>query len=97
MARSSYPESVVPRTFSSWVTKKSTTERVRDWRTGHARRRIVNCWDVQGRADGVLRANGSGAPAWQGLGRIGWTPAMPRLPFDLRTKQFVIPPGGRLG
>jgi hypothetical protein len=63
--------------FSSWVTKKSTTERVQDWRTGQTRRRVVDCWDVQGRADGVLWAKRFRAPAWPGLGRNGWTPATP--------------------
>jgi hypothetical protein len=56
MARSSYPEPAVPGKFSRWVTKKSATEWVRDWRTGQNRRRTVDCWDVQGRADGVLWA-----------------------------------------
>jgi hypothetical protein len=56
MARSSYPDPVVPGMFSSRVTKKSTTERVRDWRTGQTRSRVADCWDVQGRADGVLWA-----------------------------------------
>ena len=54
MARSSYPEPVVPGKFCSWVAKKSTTERVRDRRSGQTHRRFVDCWDVQGRADGVL-------------------------------------------
>jgi hypothetical protein len=54
MARSSYPEPVVPSRFSSWVTKKSTIERVRDWHAGQTRRRVVDCWDVQSRANGVL-------------------------------------------
>jgi hypothetical protein len=52
MPRTSYPEPVVPGKFSSRVTKKTTTERVRDWRTGQTSRRTVDCWDVQGRADG---------------------------------------------
>jgi hypothetical protein len=38
MARGSYPEPVVPGKFSSWVTKKSTTERVQDCRMGQTRR-----------------------------------------------------------
>jgi hypothetical protein len=54
MARSGYPDPVVPGKFSSWVTKKSTTERIRGWRTGQTSRRTVACWDVQERADGVL-------------------------------------------
>ena len=56
MARSSYPDPAVPEKFSSWVTKKSTTERVRDCRTGQTHHRVVDCWDVQGRADRVLWA-----------------------------------------
>ena len=93
-ARSSYPRLVVPGKFSSWVTKKSTTERVQDWRTGQTLRRVVDCWDVQGRADGVLWAKRFRRA---GLARTckerldaGYAAG---LPFDLRTKQFVDPNG----
>jgi hypothetical protein len=54
MARREYPDPVVPRTFSSWAAKKSTTERATDARNGQTRRRTVDCWDVEGRADGVV-------------------------------------------
>jgi hypothetical protein len=93
MARSSYPDPAVPGTFSSWVTKKSTIERVQDWRTGQTRRRVVDCWDVQGRADGVLwakRFRRAGlARTWKERLDAGYAAG---LPFDLRAKQFVHPP-----
>jgi hypothetical protein len=98
MPRSNYPDPVVPGQFSSWATKKSTTERVRDWRTGQSRRRTVDCWDVQGRADGVLwakRFRRAGlARTWKERLDAGYAAG---LPFDRRTKQFVNPPRGGLG
>jgi len=77
MARSSYPEPVVPGTFSSWVTNKSTTEQVQDWRTGQSRRRTVDCWDVQGRADGVLWAKRFRRAGLARTWKNGWTRATP--------------------
>jgi len=92
MARSSYPEPAVPGKFSSWVTKKSTTERVQDRRPGQTRRRAVDCWDVQGRADGVLwakRFRRAGlARTWKERLDAGYAAG---LAFDPRTKQFVNP------
>jgi integrase len=92
MARSSYPDPAVPRTFSCWVTKKATTERVKDPRSGELRRRSVDCWDVEGRADGVVwakRFRRAGlAQTWRE--RLDSDHAA-GLPFDLRTKQFVVP------
>jgi hypothetical protein len=79
MARSSYPDLAGPGKFSSWVTKKSTTERVRDWTTGETRRRTVDCWDEQGLAR-----------TWKERLDAGYAAG---LPFDLRTKQFVNPLG----
>jgi hypothetical protein len=92
MARSKYPAPAVPRTFSSWVTKKSTTERVKEPRAGDARRRTVDCWDVEGRADGVVwakRFRRAGlAQTWKERLDADYAAG---LPFDLRTKQFVVP------
>ena len=92
MTRSSYPAPAVPRTFSSWVTKKSTTERVRDPRTGETRRRPVDCWDVEGRADGVVwakRFRRAGlAQTWKERMDADFAAG---LSFDLRSKQFVVP------
>jgi hypothetical protein len=48
MARN-YPDPWVPRAFSAWVVKASTTERV----PGQVDRRTVPCWDVKGKADGA--------------------------------------------
>jgi hypothetical protein len=97
IARSSYPDPVLPGKFSSRVTKKSTTEPVRDWRTGQTRRRIVDCWDVRGRADGVLWAKrlrrARLARTWKERLDAGYAAG---LPFNLRTEQFVSPPAGRL-
>jgi hypothetical protein len=42
----SYPGTVVPARFSSWVTKRSTTGWVQDWPAGQTRRRVVDCWDA---------------------------------------------------
>jgi hypothetical protein len=92
MPLSNYPDPVVPGTFSSWVTKKSTTEQVHDSRTGQTRRRIVDCWDVQGRADAVLwakRFRRAGlAKTWKERLDAGYAAGQP---FDLRIKQFVCP------
>jgi integrase len=91
MSKRSYPAAGVPRTFSSWVTKKATTERVKDPRTGETRPRLVDCWDVEGRADGVVwakRFRRAGlAQTWKD--RLDADNAA-GLAFDLRTKQFVI-------
>jgi hypothetical protein len=88
----------VPGKFSSWVTKKSTTEQVHDRRIGQTRRQVVDCWDVQGRADGVLwakRFRRAGlARTWKERLDAGYAAG---LPFDLRTKQFVNAAGGPLG
>lgn len=93
MPRSDYPEPFIPRSFSSWVTKKSTTDRLRDPKTGEVRRRTVDCWDVEGRADGVVwakRFRRAGlAQAWKE--RLDADVAG-GLPFDLRSKQCVATP-----
>lgn len=90
MARSNYPDPAVPRTFSSWVTKRSTTERATDARNGQTRRRSVDCWDVEGRADGVVWSKrfrrASQAQTWKE--RLD-SDVVAGLAFDLRTKQFV--------
>lgn len=92
MPRGEYPDPFVPRTFSCWVTKKSTTERSKDPRTGEVRRRPVDCWDVEGRADGVVwakRFRRAGlAQSWKDRLEADLAAG---LPFDLRSKQFVVP------
>ncbi len=91
MARD-YPDPWIPKTFSTWIVKASTTERVTDRSTGEVRRRPADCWDVKGKADGVQ---------WlkrfrkAGLAQT-WKERLDRdfsrgLPFDLGVKQFVAP------
>jgi hypothetical protein len=52
MART-YPDPFVPRTFSCWVARATTTEQVRDRRTGERQSRAADRWNVEGRADGI--------------------------------------------
>jgi hypothetical protein len=65
---------------------------------GQTRRRVVDCWDVQGRADSVMwakRFRPAGlARTWKERLDAGYAAG---LPFDLGAKQFVNPPAGRLG
>jgi hypothetical protein len=98
MPRSSHPDPVVPGKLSSWVTKGSTTKRVRDWQTGQTCRRTVECWDVQGRTDRALWAKRfrRAGLARTRKERLDAAHAA-SLPFDLRTEQFVISPTGWLG
>jgi hypothetical protein len=56
MARRTDPSPAVPGKVASSVTKHSKPERVRDCSTEQTRSRTVDCWDMQGRADGVLSA-----------------------------------------
>jgi len=83
MARE-YPDPWVPRMFSAWTVKGSTAQR------GNGR--SVECWDVKGKADGVLWAKrfrrAGVAQAWRD--RVERDFAL-GLAFDLRTKQFVAP------
>jgi len=87
----SYPDPWVPRTFSTWIKKHSTTERAVD-RSGATQRRRVDCWDLEGRADGVQwlkRFRRAGlAQTWNDRLTTDFAAG---LPFDLRTKQFVAP------
>ena len=89
MARSSYPEPVVPGTFSSWVTKESTTEQVHDWRTGQTRRRLL------GRAGscrrGAVRQTVPARRPGQDLEGAIRRRYAAGLPFDLQIKQLVNP------
>jgi hypothetical protein len=91
MARD-YPDPWVPKTFSTWIVKASTTERVTDRSTGEVRRRRADCWDVKGKVDGVQwlkRFRKAGlAQTW----KIRLDSEFAKgLPFDLRVKQFVAP------
>ena len=83
MARA-YPDPWVPRTFSAWTVKSSTAQR--------ASGRSVDCWDVKGKADGVLWAKrfrkAGTAQAWRDRVERDFPLG---LPFDLRTKQFIAP------
>lgn len=87
----SYPDPWVPRTFSTWIKKHSTAERAVD-RSGATQRRRVDCWDLEGRADGVQwlkRFRRAGlAQTWNERLASDFAAG---LPFDLRTKQFVAP------
>jgi hypothetical protein len=91
MARD-YPDPWVPKTFTTWTVKASTVERATDRSTGEIRRRKVDCWDVKGKADGVqwLKRFGKAglAQAWKERLDRDFTRG---LPFDMRTKQFVVP------
>ncbi|MHB1533203.1 MAG: tyrosine-type recombinase/integrase [Acidimicrobiales bacterium] len=88
----SYPDPWVPRSFSAWVRKGSSAERVNERATGEARRRSVDCWDVVGRADGVqfLKRFRRAGRAQTWLDRLEADFAA-GLRFDLRTKQFLTP------
>ena len=92
MARTN-PEPFVPRRFSCWVTKARTVENAVDRRSGERIKRPVDCWDVKGKADGVLWAKRFPRA---GLAQT-WKEQLDRdfaagLPFDLRSKRFVVPP-----
>ncbi len=91
MARD-YADARVPRTFSTWIVKASTFQRASDRSTVQVRRRLLDCWDVKGKADGVqwLKRFRKAALAQ------AWKERLDRdfakgLPFDLRAKQFVAP------
>jgi hypothetical protein len=91
MARD-YPDPWVPKTFSTWTVKASTSERVTDRSTGEVRRRRADCWDVKGKADGVQwlkRFHRAGlAQVWKERADHDFARG---LPFDLGSKQFVAP------
>ncbi len=91
MART-YPDPWVPRTFSAWITKHTTNQRTTDRVTGAVVRRSVDCWDVEGRADGVQwlkRFRKAGlAQTWKARMEADFAAG---LLFDARTKQFVVP------
>jgi hypothetical protein len=71
---------------------------VQDWRTGETHRRVVDCWDVQGRADGVLWAKrfrcAGLARTWKGRLDADYAAG---LPFDLRTQAVRHTSGRKLG
>lgn len=81
----------VPRTFSVWTTKRQTTVSAKDPATGERKKRLVDHWDVSGRADGIQ---------WfKRFGRAGlaqtWKEELERgfaagLPFDLDARRFVM-------
>ena len=91
MART-YPDPWVPRTFSAWITKHTTNQRTTDRVTGAVVQRPVDCWDVQGRADGVQwlkRFRKAGlAQTWKTRMESDFATG---LLFDARTKQFIVP------
>jgi integrase len=91
MART-YPDPWVPRTFSAWITKHTTNQRTTDRVTGAVVRRPVDCWDVEGRADGVQwlkRFRKAGlAQTWKARMEADFATG---LLFDARTKQFIVP------
>ena len=91
MART-YPDPWAPKTFSAWATKHRTYERATDHDTGKVVRKPVDCWDVEGRADGVQwlkRFRRAGlAQTWKGRLEADFAAG---LLFDARTKQFVAP------
>lgn len=86
------PEPFVPRTFSCWVRRATTTEDTVDRRTGERRRRPVDRWDVQGRADGIQwlkRFNRAGlAQTWKEQLERDFASG---LLFDVGAKRFVVP------
>ena len=87
-----YPEPWVPKTFSAWIKKHTTYERSTDRATGEVTRRPADCWDLEGRADGVQwlkRFRKAGlAQTWKARMEADFAAG---LPFDARTKQFVMP------
>jgi integrase len=87
-----FPEPSIPRTFSSWITKRQTTDRYQDPKTGERKTRTVDCWDLRGRADGVIwskRFPRAGlAQTWKDRLDAGMAAG---LPFDMASKQFVLP------
>jgi hypothetical protein len=89
MTREAYPDPAVPRTLSGWVTKEATIDRVKGPRSGEARHRGVDGWDVKGRADCVLWAKRFRRA---GLARL-WKERLDAdyaagLRFDLRTSSW---------
>lgn len=82
-----YPDPWIPKTFTSWTVKSRTRTR-----TTAGAVRESDCWDVKGKADGVQwlkRFPKAGhAQAWQSRLERDFASG---LPFDLRTKQFVLP------
>ncbi len=91
MARD-YPDPWVPKTFSTWIVKASTSKLVTDRSTGEVCRRRADCWDVKGKADGVQwlkRFHKAGlAQVWKERADREFARG---LPFDLGSKQFVVP------
>lgn len=79
-----WPDPWAPKTFSSWIKKHATTDRA----TG----RPLDCWDLEGRADGLQwlkRFRRAGlAQTWQERLQADFAAG---LSFDLKTKQFVAP------
>ena len=91
MART-YPDPWVPKTFSAWVNKHSTYERATKHSTGSVVRKPIDCWDLEGRADGVqwLKRFRRAGLAHTWMGRLEADFAAGLL-FDVRTKQFIAP------
>ncbi|MDQ6615492.1 MAG: site-specific integrase [Actinomycetota bacterium] len=91
MART-YPDPFVPNTFSCWIRKGRTVEQAVDRSTGQRVKRPVDCWDLEGRADGIQwikRFPRAGlAQTWKEQIERDFAAG---LHFDLRSKRFVVP------
>ena len=91
MART-HPDPFVPQSFSGWITKARSAEQAVDRSTGERIKRPVDRWDLKGRADGIQWIKRF---PWAGLAQT-WKDQIERdfaagLPFDLRSKLFVVP------
>lgn len=91
MART-HPNPFVPQSFSCWVTKARSVEQAVDHSTGERIKRPVDRWDLKGRADGIQwirRFPRAGlAQTWKDQIERDFAAG---LPFDLRSKRFVVP------
>jgi integrase len=87
-----FREPWVPKTFSAWIKKQTTYERSTDRMTGEIVRRPVDCWDLEGRADGLQwlkRFRRAGlAQTWKARMEADFAAG---YLFDAKTKQFVVP------
>jgi integrase len=87
-----YPEPFVPREFACWVHKASTTVANTNRRTGETITKVVDRWDVRGKANGTQFSKRFQRA---GLAQV-WKEALDRgfatgLPFDLKARRFVAP------
>jgi integrase len=86
-----YPAPFVPREFSCWVHRATTTVTATSRRTGAETTRTADRWDVRGKADGIQfskRFERSGlAQVWKEQLDKGFAVG---LPFDLKVRKFVV-------